>query len=83
VVLFINWSKSAEHPNRPDYYGYCHTGLPNAVPMHVSVWTKTASNGKAMLTGNTSVYEPKEKERVMEPEPPAPTKRRQRSKAMS
>lgn len=50
--------------------------------MHVSAWAKTASNGKAMLTGSTSVYEPREKEPVTEPEEPPPKLQRQRSKSM-
>jgi hypothetical protein len=57
VLLFANIRKTPEHAQAPDYWGYFNPGNGEAL-MRVSVWAKTDSRGKAMLSGALDVHEP-------------------------
>lgn len=57
IVLFHNATKAGSTPgttegNRPDFYGWYHSGETGRGLIDLSVWAKTGSNGLAYLTGN-------------------------------
>jgi hypothetical protein len=58
IVMFVNPSKSAEHPNRPDHFGYANVGGDKPL-IRVSAWATVDRTGSAMLTGATQLYDAK------------------------
>jgi hypothetical protein len=50
IVLFENKNRG---DNRPDFYGYHHTGDAARAPLQMAVWTRNDVNGRAYLTGLT------------------------------
>jgi hypothetical protein len=80
ILLFSNKQKDAEHPDRPDYWGYYNPGGSDRL-MKLAVWARTDRGGKAMLTGNVQRDEPRqdkdaEQEKDEDPEPAAVKKSR-------
>ena len=56
LLLFHNRKKDSNE-KQPDYYGWHHSGRPDAPPLNVSVWAKVDTNGRAYLKG--TVQEPR------------------------
>lgn len=70
VMLFANKSKSADNPDRPDYYGFYNPGGSEKL-QRLAIWSELDRNGNAKLTGYVEEYDP-ERALSMKDERPAP-----------
>ena len=66
ILVFENKNKGE---NRPDFYGWHHTGEAGREPLQVALWAKTDTNGRAYITGNLQEPQPEQvQEQDAEPE---------------
>ena len=80
LILFENKSKDAEHPGRPDYYGFYNPG--DGKIQRVAAWSNLDRYNNPMLSGSLQPYE-QQMERGQDdagpvqdaPPPPPPLKR--------
>lgn len=57
MVMFTNRQKDAEHPTRPDFWGYYNPGGDQPL-MRMSAWTHTDRSGNVMLSGSIQPNQP-------------------------